>query len=498
MLGSLSSHPALAQAKVLATPDTLTITGTRGAADLETRTLTVRSTEPVTDLRVYTFDLYNSDRDRVFPQSLITAPSTIDQVEVDALEEFSVEFSFQDAPSGEFQGDLLLSYQGNEVTVPIMVRVKDTWYGPFVLLVFGVMLGTTVSSYSRWGKTTDEVTVSIESLRTQIASEQKLPPSFASRISTHLADAQLARDAKQLEVARQSITKARTVWNKWFRQRSQWLAALDIGKILSEKLATLPLEEAQALYLQAIQRKLKDILDDVVDLADAGQLGQYINRFSQQSALYLRVHRKRISFQNNLDDLSPSSLTSTDQQALQGLKDSAINLAARLSSLQPTEQSEDPQLQGIEQELNQATNTLNALKTRVEDSPPIDGLGEFTPGKGKSVDSKAAESDGEADLPEVLVTEAPSFAADENPVLQGITALIPNPNQRLQLFSVAGYLTTIVFLAGTGFNQLYLENPTFGSSGLRDYFALLAWGFGAEATRSAVTNALRRTDDDRT
>lgn len=494
MLGSLSSSPALAQAKVLITPDTLTITGTRGAANLETRTLVVRSAEPVTDLRVYTFDLYNSDRDRVFPQSLITVSSTIDQIEVDALEELPVEFSFQDAPSGEFQGDLLLSYQGNEVTVPILVRVKDTWYGPFALLVFGVVLGTTVSSYSRWGKTTDEVTVSIESLRTQITTDQKLPPSFASRIATHLADAQLARDAKQLEMARQSITTARTVWNRWFRQRSQWLAALDIGKSLYEKLATLPPNEAQGLYLQVIQQELKDTLDSVVNLADASKLGQHVNRFSRQSALYLRVHRKRLSFQNSLDGLTPSSLTSTDQQALQGLKDSAISLAARLSSLQPSEQSEDPQLQAIEQELNQAARTLNALKTRVEDSPPIEDLGEFTPGKGKSVDSKAAESDEKADIPEVLVTEIPSFAADKNPALKGITALTPNPKQRLQLFSVAGYLTTIIFLAGTGFNQLYLENPTFGSSGLRDYFALLAWGFGAEATRSAVTNALRRTD----
>ncbi len=497
MLGSLSSSPALAQAKVLVTPDTLTITGTRGAADLETRTLVVRSTEPVTDLRVYTFDLYNSDRDRVFPQSLITAPSTIDQVEVDALEELPVEFSFQDAPSGEFQGDLLLSYQGNEVTVPILVRVKDAWYGPFVLLIFGVMLGTTVSSYSRWGRTNDEVTVSIESLRTQITTDQKLPPSFASRIATYLADAQLARDTKQLEVARQSITKARTVWNKWFRQRSQWLAALDIGKTLYEKLVTLPPNEAQALYLQVIQRELKDTLDSVVDLADAGKLGQHVNRFSRQSALYLRVHRKHLSFQNKLDDLNPNSWASTDQQTLQGLKDSVISFASRLSSLQPSKQPEEPQLRSIEQELNQAARTLNALKTRVEDSPPIEDLGEFTPGKGKSVDSKAAESDGEADIAEVLVAEVPSFADDENPVLQGITALIPNPNRRLQLFSVTGYLTTIVFLAGTGFSQLYLENPTFGSSGLRDYFALLAWGFGAEATRSAVTNALRRTNDSR-
>jgi hypothetical protein len=99
------------------------------------------------------------------------------------------------------------------------------------------------------------------------------------------------------------------------------------------------------------------------------------------------------------------------------------------------------------------------------------------------------------EVPVSPATEASSYSTDENPILKGVAVLIPSPNRRLQLFSFAGYLTTIVFLAGTGFNQLYLERSTFGADGLRDYFALLAWGFGAEATRSAVTNALRRTDE---
>ncbi len=36
-----------------------------------------------------------------------------------------------------------------------------------------------------------------------------------------------------------------------------------------------------------------------------------------------------------------------------------------------------------------------------------------------------------------------------------------------------------------GFNQLYLSNPIFGAS-IGDYFVLLAWGFGAEATSTSV------------
>ena len=142
-LAFLFSDPALAQVKVLVTPDALTVTGIRGDVARETRTLTVRSTALVTNLRIYAFDLYNTDRDHVFPKRLITLPPTIAQVNVDNLESLPVEFNLQESPSGEFRGDILLSYQGTELTVPVIVRVKDPWYLPFSLLVFGVILGTT-------------------------------------------------------------------------------------------------------------------------------------------------------------------------------------------------------------------------------------------------------------------------------------------------------------------------------------------------------------------
>jgi hypothetical protein len=60
-------------------------------------------------------------------------------------------------------------------------------------------------------------------------------------------------------------------------------------------------------------------------------------------------------------------------------------------------------------------------------------------------------------------------------------------NLRLKVFTVSSYIIAIVFLAGAGFSQLYLDKPTFGDNPWKDYFALMAWGFGAEATRDAVT-----------
>lgn len=57
---------------------------------------------------------------------------------------------------------------------------------------------------------------------------------------------------------------------------------------------------------------------------------------------------------------------------------------------------------------------------------------------------------------------------------------------RLHLFRYGTYLLALVLLVWLGFNQLYASSPTFGAESTKDYLALFLWGFGAEATRSAV------------
>jgi hypothetical protein len=52
----------------------------------------------------------------------------------------------------------------------------------------------------------------------------------------------------------------------------------------------------------------------------------------------------------------------------------------------------------------------------------------------------------------------------------------------------------IAVLTGGGFNQLYWAKPTFGANGWGDYFALLALGFGTEATRNVVTQVANKSD----
>jgi hypothetical protein len=62
---------------------------------------------------------------------------------------------------------------------------------------------------------------------------------------------------------------------------------------------------------------------------------------------------------------------------------------------------------------------------------------------------------------------------------------------RLRWFTGVSYVIALLFLTGAGFNQLYADNPTFGANPWKDYFALLAWGFGAEATRDSITKMVQ-------
>ncbi|MEM7593822.1 MAG: hypothetical protein AAF383_20310 [Cyanobacteria bacterium P01_A01_bin.83] len=59
-------------------------------------------------------------------------------------------------------------------------------------------------------------------------------------------------------------------------------------------------------------------------------------------------------------------------------------------------------------------------------------------------------------------------------------------NLNLKIFASINYIVALILLISAGFNEMYLKNETFGERPFEDYFSLLAWGFGAEASREAI------------
>jgi hypothetical protein len=128
-VGLLLQSPVYAQSKVVVAPSSITITATQGTT--ETRTIAVRSSEAIVNPQMIPFDLANADGSQVLPVALVQVgkPSTQETVNVVS---FPIQFNLQSAPSGEFIGEMLLTYQGDEQVIPVIVRVKGCVAGAAV------------------------------------------------------------------------------------------------------------------------------------------------------------------------------------------------------------------------------------------------------------------------------------------------------------------------------------------------------------------------------
>ncbi len=75
--------------------------------------------------------------------------------------------------------------------------------------------------------------------------------------------------------------------------------------------------------------------------------------------------------------------------------------------------------------------------------------------------------------------------------LRSIEAQVASAGTRLRVFTLITYAVAVILLALAGYVELYVTRSNFGSNNVADYFGLLAWGFGAEATRAAITDMVQ-------
>lgn len=482
-LGLLSESPAQAQATVVVTPSSLTIAGTKGS--VETRTLVLRAKEPVNSLRVTAFDLLNPNGTMVFPATSITAntvkPSTNkstanDLVSIAAsdLVSIPITFDFQSVPSGEFTGEMLLSYQGNEQVVPVIVRVKDPPLIPLLTLLFGVGLSMAVSAYSIGGRQRDEISSTVQQLRLQAGPDSKVSGSFWNRANMHLVMAESARDAKQWEEAERLIGEARTVWGKWLAHRNDWLVQLEQHEQLKARLSGDALNKPGSRYIKSVKLSVDAVLQKLPDFITPSELKQDLDKLDQQIDDYLKLIDELAELKNLC-----SSLEDAEQQQC---KSRADTLEKELNTLSPSDQADK----------------LEELRTKIQEA-----IWEAQPLEAKSPQvfldqSKGLHDKNESEVLEQIAVEILAEAGKKRESRhwwsRAIEPLQLGADGRLGLFYVASYLIVLTVLAGGGFRDLYVNRSTFGADRWSDYLGLLAWGFGAEATRSAVTKVVRNWD----
>ncbi|MFW9260518.1 hypothetical protein A4S05_26140 [Nostoc sp. KVJ20] len=470
---------AFAQAEVVITPKTITLNTTRG--EKITRIVALRTNEKISNLKAVALDSFSADNSVVLPAAAIRIPSPPTPVNTQELISFPVEFNLQSVPSGEFTGEIVLLYEQAEKVIPVIVRVKDSWPLPLITLLLGTAIGMAVSAYSSQGKLSDEVAVRLENLRTQIDPDRAKAHSFWSRADMHLTIAKQAHDAKQIVDAQSALNDAKAVWNKWLQQRPNWLIQFDYCQTLLKRLEKDDLKSTSTLYVQAIDRELKETLNNAVDIATPEELRQRLDKISEKLNTYIRLNTQLNKlegltnfFKSEEDDEwndKAENLASLNNEQHDKWNDTAEYLKQRLSMLLP---SQDAEVQELQTDINKDIENLRKLGAKADEATS------------KGMDDGNTEPN--------LVLPAPSLWYSDVHIWRKIASLWQTAKGRLKLFYISSFLISFSVLAGGGFNQLYWTKPTFGANGWGDYFTLLALGFGAEATRNVVTQVASKAD----
>ncbi|NEO99300.1 MAG: hypothetical protein F6K58_11570 [Symploca sp. SIO2E9] len=449
----ISATTLSAQTDVNVEPTQLTVAGTRD--QVKTRNLFLRTTAPIRNFQLITMDLNRADGSAVFPAQAIIAQKTPTEPSKPNELTFLVQFDLQKVPSsGEFSGKLRLSYQDGEQSVPVTVRVKDHWLLPLIMLLVGTGLGVGASLYRTKGKPRDQIWMRVGQLRAQMQDDPDLIKAqpFQSRVEAQLLDVKMALQGERWQDSQKALEQAEMFWSKWNKGRSDWSIQLAYCHQLQQRLQDL---NPNLPYVQDLHRRLENAVADVPDLDGPDKLRERLEEIAQQLNGFLQLQSKIQQLQSLCSQLSA-------QQASPWLSKKE-ELEQRLNNLLPSQLSED---KDFEDKLEEAIAAISKLVA--ENSAVAKGLPRLT-----------------VTPPSPLVAPAPPVHALKWEKQMNRAGL------RLRVFNIASYCVAVFFLAGAGFSELYVDKTTFGANPWKDYFALLAWGFGAEASRDAIAKAMQ-------
>lgn len=464
----LAVPPVQAEPKVTLNPSSLTVVGTQCPVFFKCppvkRNLLVQTNEAIANLQVITLDLNRADSSAIVPTSTIRLTLSAKSVQPKQPLTFPVEFDFSKIRSGEYSGQLLVVYDNGELSVPVIVRLKDHWLFPLLVLLLGVGLGIGVSAYRNDGMPRDEIVVQVGRIRTQMQADFELAQSFQRKIAGYLIDVETALASKRWDEARQAVTQAQAVWDKWRKEREDWVALVSY---LSELFDSLNSLDGDARYVQEMRSQLENAKRQAADKEPdqdkkpTQKFREELDNLRQQISWYKQGQAKLEQFnilRNELTQLVPHKDESL-RRISQGLQND-------LDELSPSDKK------AVEDWQKKVNNAIDELDKEIKQQPPAEAGG-----------TQITARDANYTTPPTLPNPVPEVISEQ-----------PSPKQaarNIYWFNWLSYAIAVGLLAGAGFGQLYASQPMFGANGWSDYFTLLAWGFGAEATRDAITKVVR-------
>ncbi|MCG8362714.1 MAG: hypothetical protein MJA27_05180 [Pseudanabaenales cyanobacterium] len=462
------SYPAYAEIAIV--PESLTLSTKRNISI--SKTLRLSTDKAIQALEVVPSDLERADHAAalsakaiqvILPKQQLTANEAI-QIEI------TIDSSQFDG-SGEFRGSLLVKYDGGQQPIPFTIQIKDPPWLPLILLISGVVLGSSLSWYRASGLRRDELVVRVGHLRTQMrGEEQPQAKRFKQRVEDYLIEVEVALNDKTWEIANTKLVDAQHIWNQWRKGREDWISQLDYQKKLMEEVEQSPMQDKY--YGQFVQTHLEDVERQATYYGVPERLFERLNELRWQVERYAQG-------QTWLEKLAIHE-TELDEERRPFWEERRTLLEQRLNSLSPEV------VKAFEQWRSLAEKELTTLLTELEQqsNPP-------TP-----QDETAILDPGNLDPGNLDPGNLQIFQPQRLPPIPAVKRFseqtkAQNAKPQLQWFRWVSRGVAIALLSWVGMNELYGQKPTFGAAPMSDHFILLAWGFGAETTRESIVKAVQ-------
>ena len=274
------------------------------------------------------------------------------------------------------------------------------------------------------------------------------------------------------EQAKTFAHQAEQLLDLWQQQRQNWLAVLALRDELVDKLAAFP----STTYVNAVRSSLADTVPTMISaFLGAAQTPTSWKIYVDSVATEVEKHRVYLQgYSMVMDQLSAATRKVMDADLQESDRTAKY---AELTTIQNELDNIDPVMDGSAP--TKLADLSNRIMAVVASLPAPVAVGTLPM-------AAAMEATG-ADSPAALLMWLSNL---HMPTLAEL-GRDKGPRVRLAVFAWGSVLLSLALLALVGFNELYANNPTFGAVWLTDYLALLAWGFGAEATRASVTSLVQ-------
>ncbi|HKX33028.1 MAG TPA: hypothetical protein VJ302_35430 [Blastocatellia bacterium] len=440
--------------EVMATPSQIAIAAMGGG--IEQRNVVITANGPVEGINFIPIDLGRSDdRGIVIPATAVAVGPTHHQLSgADDSVVVPLTFDLRGARSGEFNGVVLVQYKGGKLTIPVTVTIKDPWALPLAMLALGLGLSVVVTHFRENGRSRDETSRRSGLVRTQLQAEPEMDEIFRKRLEGLLADCNTSLAAEKWDEAEKSVELAEAVVGKWHRGHSDWRPQLQYRQELLNWMKELGDPADLPPYLVIVHRNLEEAGYTAPNLSGPDKLQEKLETLVQQLNRYTQIHNQIQTLDWMIDLLE-------EQQA--EWREKLVAWRHSLDHL-PTEDAGAAEALRGEVEAG-----ITAVQTLIAQGSPSKSSysNSFNPGR---------------ELPPLSAAPPAKLSEDEQN---------EKTDLRLKWVRRSTYLLAVVLLAGAGFAELYVTQPTFGATRWSDYFTLLAWGFGVEATRASVIGLMK-------